>query len=1439
MYELTAMQAACWVNGHAKGEDEKSPTAHLYVELDSTDNQPALDPDRLSVAVSALITRHPQLRLAVDAQGQPSIAEPSALHRLHFNDLRGLDPLGCDAALARIRDEKTHQRLALANGEACEFTLTQLPEGRHRLHIDIDMVAADPSCFPYLMAELAQLYEAGPDALPDDAGDFAACLQARRNDPTRTGKEAAARDFWKVKIPTLPQEPDLPAPRVSPRDRGTNTTRLAATLSPEQSSDFMTLARALRVTPSALALAVFSQELAKACAQPALRLTVPMFHRADCATTVGDFADFTLLGVKNTGADLGVLARTVQTDLIQAVTRAARPGPQLMRDLARHLGNVPNAPVVFTAGFDHELGSILPENAAKTLGDLVWSVSQGPGVALDAQIAKLGDQILINWDIRLDLVDQEWIEQLFNGFVNRLRTLLAENETAANSQPLSQLQRAYIMGRDKALPLGGVAMQEVRLFRGTLDLPQLRARLDALCAAYPALRARVNATDLRLTYLPQVQAPIEVRDLSADQTAAAQLEAFWDEFAQTPCPLDGALWQVCAVQMPQGEQDAVAVKFDAIALDGPAIAQICTEMFGHEPLSPQLPPKTPAAPAPQQRADAAYWAKALQSVETAPRLPWRTPLHQIETSRYRRSTRQIDPTQKRQLRRAGAKDKLFVNSLLSFVVLDVLARFIPDMRLCVGLPTAPALEQTGLGNRSSFIAVDHDARVGTPLERAAALQTQTMEGLSHMGFAGVDIARHLLSQTQELLALPVVLTNGLNWVTPNSQMQEVAGQTQTPQVALDIRLMNGPDGGIEIAADYAESALTADTINTMLDAITATLVKICDQDTLCLPVVPTNQPDQQPDTPDPVAHLPKIAAHLRAGQGTALVQGETQLSYADLHTRIKAILGGFAERGVHAGSVLAIHLPRGIDHIALQLAASLAGVIWVPLDASAPTERRDYQLARCAPTLVVSNDDIADWPCIRPADLAAPGGALPSDTVLAERSLTREPSYYLFTSGTTGAPKCVVLNNRATANVLEQSLNEWQVGASDVLMSATPLHHDMSLFDIFGALSAGATLAMPDIGQDKDAMEWAKIVAHHKVTIWVSVPAILEMLLDSARPEQLGSLRLIAQGGDYIKPAQIARLRELRPNARLFSLGGPTETTIWSIWYEIGSETGAIPYGRGLKGAEYLICNPEGELCPTGVVGRIHTAGDCLSLGYLDDGTLVSTDFVTLPDENGNQRRAFRTGDLGQWTPEGTILFAGRVGGYVKVRGVRVSLGEIETVLGDHPALRQAMVVDIASADGRETTIAALCVGHDDAQTNPAELRTYMRDRLPQSHLPDRFMLVPALPLSANGKIDRAAARRLANERPTAPAAPKVAEPDQDLVNQVLGIYLEHLGPHENATADSTLLSLGLLPNHLAVIATAMNTRFGSKLSPAQLLGARTARQAAALIVRQPAISAT
>jgi acyl-coenzyme A synthetase/AMP-(fatty) acid ligase len=310
---------------------------------------------------------------------------------------------------------------------------------------------------------------------------------------------------------------------------------------------------------------------------------------------------------------------------------------------------------------------------------------------------------------------------------------------------------------------------------------------------------------------------------------------------------------------------------------------------------------------------------------------------------------------------------------------------------------------------------------------------------------------------------------------------------------------------------------------------------------------------------------------------------------------------------------------------------------------------------------------------------------------------------------------------------------------------------------------------------------------------------------------------------------------------RLISLGGPTETTIWSIWHEIVAEdVAAIPYGHPLPANRYFILNDQGQHCPAGVVGRIHTVGVNVAIGYLEDGAITQTDFVTVVDPEGKPVRAFRTGDRGRYRPDGKIMFASRVNGYVKVRGVRVSLPDVENELIRHPAIQRVLVVDYGVEQKGEAAIGVLYVTAPGLELSSADLRNFARSHLPESHVPGRFLKVDDLPLSANGKPDRRRARELlmaavGGAEPVKISAPAAAAVDQG-DRRVLDIYLGVLGK-KSATvdADSDLLALGLLPSHLKAVSAEIRTAFGVELTPQQLLRCRIARQVTSLLAARAA----
>ncbi|WP_445115285.1 AMP-binding protein [Acinetobacter sp. WZC-1] len=575
-------------------------------------------------------------------------------------------------------------------------------------------------------------------------------------------------------------------------------------------------------------------------------------------------------------------------------------------------------------------------------------------------------------------------------------------------------------------------------------------------------------------------------------------------------------------------------------------------------------------------------------------------------------------------------------------------------------------------------------------------------------------------------------------------------------------------------------------------------------------------------------YLQKIYENISGGNSnkTALIFNGQHISYAEVGKNVIKIAAAFKKQDLRIGSVVAICLRKSPEHIYTALACALTGMIWLPIDMDSPPSRLNYLLSNSRADIVVSDSFVAGILNLNINEALFNAMACEPDWGY---EINRAPAYYLYTSGSTGMPKCVVLNNQATANVLSHTIAEWKLGSDDVVMAITPFHHDMSVFDVFATMAVGATLIVPSFEQSKNAVVWAELLDRYKVTIWSSVPAIVDMLVSVARTEQLQSLRLIAQGGDYVKPSLISRLRQQLQNARLFSLGGPTETTIWSIWHEIGDEDqDVIPYGKALKNNQYFILNENMQPCQIGEVGTMYMAGINLSNGYLRDGEIDYQDFIEIQVNENERQTAFRMSDQGYFRPDQNIIFAGREDGYLKIKGVRISAAEVENTLSKNPNIHHCVVVGCThpTTETQELVAIYTIVDRDNtAELNGLELKRFLKAHLPDSHIPSRYLAVDLIPLTRNGKIDRKTLQTTAQDQIYA-AYVKTESTFHEVGNSVLMIFREYISENKDENIDifyrSEILDMGIRPKQLMSIAQKISQRLDIKIDFYTLISCKT-----------------
>jgi amino acid adenylation domain-containing protein len=507
-------------------------------------------------------------------------------------------------------------------------------------------------------------------------------------------------------------------------------------------------------------------------------------------------------------------------------------------------------------------------------------------------------------------------------------------------------------------------------------------------------------------------------------------------------------------------------------------------------------------------------------------------------------------------------------------------------------------------------------------------------------------------------------------------------------------------------------------------------------------------------------------------EGVALRDGKEAITFAALARRAGAIGARLAAAGLAPGDRVVVMAPRSIDTIAGMLGVLEAGGVYVPVDVDSPAPRVAHVLRASTPSLVLASaaaarllDGVLAELDTFPAQVMALQeqplmgdrfqsmlalGGLDGETPLQRKGRSSySPAHLLFTSGSTGVPKGVVITHGNVISFVDWGVKHFGIGPGDRLSAHPPLHFDLSTFDLYGALAAGAELHLVPKSANLLAPKLREFIAERELTQWFSVPAALNMLarFDVLRPGDFPQLKRILWCGEVLPTPTLIYLMERLPHVSFTNLYGPTEATIASSWYSppgIPADARAeIPIGRPCEGERLLVLDEEMKECPPEVIGDLYIAGVGLSPGYWQDPEKTAAAFIDWQAPAGGALRIYRTGDLARLGGDGLYYFHGRADTQVKSRGYRIELGEIEAALHALDVLRESAVVAVDSADFDGKMICCAFVPDGDATPDAAILRRALSGQLPSYMLPTRWECLDALPRNQNGKVDRVALRTL------------------------------------------------------------------------------------------------
>ncbi|CAF1486244.1 unnamed protein product, partial [Adineta steineri] len=904
--------------------------------------------------------------------------------------------------------------------------------------------------------------------------------------------------------------------------------------------------------------------------------------------------------------------------------------------------------------------------------------------------------------------------------------LVADELSRYEPFPVTDIQQAYLVGREGVMDLGHVsafAYQEYD-FSSTFDIECFERALNYLIQRHEALRLIFPShTEQKILKIVPYYT-ISILDLDDVQSCQKYLIQRREQLSHQIRPADQ--WPLFDFQITRficdnGYKIRLHFGIDILILDFWSINLILHELnqlycnlndvlvdlklsYRDYILTEQQWKHTTT-----YSNDRQYWINRLKSFPLGPNLPLQYLPNEIHVQRHCNVETVLDLSLWQKLRKNITDHGLTPAGFLASIYALVLSKWSDNKHFALNLPVfnrLPIHSQVNqiAGDFTTVILLEINLdKIITYYEFLHTVQKQLWNDLEHISYDGVSFIRDLMQvhKTREIL-VPYVFTCGVDVEDVREKnvqhnmffdQEPVYVISQTPQVFLDHILIE-INGCLSINWTYVDSLLRKEMLNHMHDVFIDLLVKLASFDDLWQKPIFVSLPSEQQarrfdfnqtqwelNVKDKLLHSLVIKQAELTPNALAILSSQINLTYGQLMSRVYSLTYRLQQQQqTYSNQLIAILMTKGWEQIVACLAILVSGGAYLPLDIDAPYNRLCSLIEETNVTILLTQSHCQHrFPHLTAisVDTLTTNDNYPIPFPIKQQSST-DLAYVIYTSGSTGKPKGVMISHQAVVNTILDMNSRLEISSNDRVFALSHLNFDLSVYDIFGMLISGGTIVIPNHEDYKNPQHWYDMIIKHHVTIWNSVPMLMQMFDEHLKHtnNKHNQIRHILLSGDWIPlslPKSLQRI--FSEQITITSLGGATEASIWSIAYTlpkvIPREWKSIPYGIPLRNQQYYVYDIHLDDCPEWVTGELYIGGMGLANGYWKDQVKTDSSFIIHPT---TLERLYRTGDYGRFLPNGYIEFTGRKDFQVKVHGHRIELGEIEHHLQQHPDIQQAIV---------------------------------------------------------------------------------------------------------------------------------------------------------------------